>query len=83
MEIDKMNKGQVLLKIYLDLSRNPSMLRTELQSRYRLTNRTSRRYLKDLENLGCVIERTILTTKELDDDGLPHHEQLITLVKGI
>ena len=49
------NKAQTLLLLYLDLEKE-DQLRSEVLKRYNITERTLRRYLTDLRNLGFSIK---------------------------
>lgn len=48
------NKAQTLLLLFLDLQKGPK-LRSEVLKKYSLTERTLRRYIVDLKQLGYNI----------------------------
>lgn len=57
MDISKLNKGQILALILLDLQKGP-LIRSEILTKYNVSDRTLRRYISDLRGIGMCVKRT-------------------------
>lgn len=56
MDITKLSKGQILVLLVLDLQRG-KQVRSEIMKKYNLSERTLRRYMAELRELGLYIKR--------------------------
>jgi predicted transcriptional regulator len=76
------NKAQVLVLIYQTIMDKGLIYKSNIMSKYNITDRTFRRYMWDLEGLGLVLEKDKFGTEivEISGQGIPVYEQRVRLV---